>query len=182
MKQLPKQLLARSQRLLLNRSVVLLLLLTAGFTIAHLSFAAKNSEQATRIYQNQLRSQVETSEGAPREGRDPAVQQQDSLSIAASLPSGNGQRVDNPASDVPAEKQDHTNHSSHTSPKPITSGCLADYGVAGEQCLPKYIADTKPVNCAAVKKMFAQGIKVNGTDSLGLDSDRNMVACDAGDL
>lgn len=41
-----------------------------------------------------LSSQVETISGSPRTGRDPAVQYQNSLEAAASLPNGPSQKLD----------------------------------------------------------------------------------------
>jgi hypothetical protein len=120
----------------LPRSVILLAALT--FLAASVAVMADRSRPLT-AYQLQLRGQVDTTDGAPRTGRNPATQPQTSLAAAASQPAGNGLRVDTPAANITGDHNHHVQPSAvlpnpHTTGK-LFNGCLIGYPAAGEQCV-----------------------------------------------
>jgi hypothetical protein len=140
-------------------------------------------------YKDQLQSQVDTEDGAPRSGRDPSTQQQTSLEDAASKPTGAGTRTDTPASGVTG---DHDTH--HTAEDVYGSnsdaqksgisaaGCYIDYGIQGEQCLPAHAAGSDgKLDCSEVRKHFPNGVKVTGTDRFKLDKNGDKLACGQGE-
>lgn len=132
----------------------------------------------------QLRQQVETSAGSPADGRDPAVQQQTGLAAVASLPHGTGQRVDKPAVGVTGEtKPADAGHAHHALQQPgvLASGCLADYGIPGEQCLPASVVRAGEITCSDVRRHFSSGVKVSGNDRYQIDGNNNGTACDSQD-
>jgi len=67
------------------------------------------------------------------------------------------------------------------------NGCVKDYGKPG-QCLPlqspmqQQMPDMDhPWTCAEVQELFPEGIAVRGKDTLGLDTNKDRVACGTGD-
>jgi hypothetical protein len=67
------------------------------------------------------------------------------------------------------------------------NGCLKNYGEPG-QCLPETSLAQQsmpdmdmPWTCADVRELFPHGISVHGTDTLGLDSNKDHTMCDPGD-
>jgi hypothetical protein len=122
----------------LNWALVLILIFAATFSMVHMVSAKVGAPEQT--YQEQLQSEVDTEAGAPRDGRNPAIQTQTTLAYAASQPAGPGTQVDKPAAAVVG---DHDHHVDPTSVLPdtkntgvLSSGCLLAYGVAGDQCTP----------------------------------------------
>lgn len=145
-----------------------------------------DSPAAKAAYQKQLKDQVDTAQGSPRDGRDPSTQQQTSLRDAASKPSGTGTRTDTPASGVTGTVGDtHVTSSDiygDASKTGINSaGCYIDYGVQGQECLPAHAAVNGVLTCDGVREHFPQGIKVTGTDRFHLDKNGDKIACNAGD-
>ncbi|HEX8227059.1 MAG TPA: hypothetical protein VF572_04295 [Candidatus Saccharimonadales bacterium] len=136
--------------------------------------------------QKAARAQVDDNNGRPQSGRDPAFQQQSSLASAASAPTGAGMRTDKPAAGVKGG-HDHRVDPSQVRQDPMatgvnSAGCYIDYGRAGDQCLPAGISKgTGTVKCEEVRKRFAEGLKVTGTDRFRLDSNGDGTACGAGD-
>lgn len=139
----------------------------------------------TKAYVEQLRNQVDTTTGAPRSGRDPASQQQNSLASAASQPTGIGQRIDKPAAGVTGDQSRHATSSdvyTNSSQTGLGSnGCYVDYGKPGEQCLPAHAATNGIVTCDGVHHNFPNGIIVSGTDRFHLDKNLDGIACNSGD-
>ena len=120
--------------------------------------------------QAQLKSQVQTSSGAPTSGHDPAAQAQTSLAAAAKTHDAIGQRVDHPAANIVGAPR-------HTLPADVLPdaktgvsiiGCLTDYGTPGVQCVPARAPGNQPVTCAFVHTIFPQGVAITGQDRLGL--------------
>ena len=143
-----------------------------------------NTADAT-AYQNNLLSQVDSEDGAPRSGRDPASQQQTSLASVASKPTGAGQRVDKPAADV-SGNQDRKNTYSDVygglNQIGISfNGCYIDYGILGEQCVPTHVSSNGTLTCDGVHMDFPGGVKVTGSDRYKLDVNQDGVACGVGD-
>lgn len=116
---------------------------------------------------------------------DPASRPQQSLSMAAAQPVGNGQRVNKPAAGIVGDHQHHVDPLSVLPDVKKTGvfagGCLIDYGDPGVQCVPAYTVAQKPVTCAAIRKLFPNGVKVTGIDRFNLDSNGDSIACGAGD-
>ncbi|HSH56115.1 MAG TPA: hypothetical protein VK983_04810 [Candidatus Limnocylindrales bacterium] len=146
--------------------------------------ASKQSQDA-RAYRQQLQSQVESADGTPREGRNPATQKQSGLMAAASVPAGAGSRTDRPAAGVQGTVRGSADaHAGHNQrPEGVTSaGCLVDYGKPGEQCVSADLMSSQgTLSCAAVRKQFDSGVKVSGTDRFRLDTNSDKIACGRGD-
>ena len=173
-----------------NLAIVCLVAIVFGIAGTSLHSPAHATKIAAKQYQNQLKGQVQSVDGSPVAGRDPASQGQNSLAAAASKPSGTGMRVDTNASAVTGD------HSHHVDPGNtmqgmdmggsamdgvLSNGCLADYGNPGEQCVPAYAPNNQPINCAYVRQQFPQGVKVTGSDSRHLDNNGDGTACGIGD-
>ena len=129
-------------------------------------------------YQRQLQSQVEDAAGAPKAGRDPAMQAQTSLAQAAGRPNarpatGRTTRVTSPRSPKAVLGDPRTTGR-------FSNGCAVGYGDA-DQCLPARAPGNKPVTCAFVLSAFPEGVQVRGTDRLRLDTDKDGWACRDGD-
>jgi hypothetical protein len=83
-------------------------------------------------------------------------------------------------------------HKAAPVPKSLTgngqgNGCLKNYGEPG-QCLPVVSAAQQsmpdmdmPWTCADVRELFPDGISVHGSDTLGLDTNRDRTMCGPGD-
>lgn len=163
------------------------LVLAGGVMLTDWAQAARRAttnavRSLTATQQKGLREQVDTSSGAPRSGRDPSAQAQNSLSAAASAPSGTGLRTDKPAAGVQGDTKHQAAHGHvHGDARQTglnVAGCYIDYGVQGEQCLPAHAADSNGnLTCTGVRKHFPEGIKVSGTDRYRLDTNRDGVAC-----
>jgi hypothetical protein len=133
-------------------------------------------------YQQELRSRVETPAGAPKPGRDPAVQRQTGLAAAATARVGNGTRGGRPASAVqggrvirPAQLGD---------PKRtgvLSSGCVLGYGATGSQCVPAHGPGGGAMTCGYLIGQFPAGVAVTSRDVLGLDTNGDLLACGPGD-
>lgn len=187
LRKLPKRKLAIATGLLLASMLVGGLLLfqptILGINDAADASAAGSSAQAGR---ERLRQQVESADGTPAGGRDPASQSQSSLAAAASQAAGAGTRTDKPAAGVTGNH--HTHHKSsdiygHAGHTGINSaGCYIDYGIQGQQCLPAHAAGTDGrLTCDEVRRHFASGISVTGTDRFGLDKNGDKLACGSGE-
>lgn len=165
-------------------SVAVFSLATSADTAGGGRSAAATSASA-REYKELLESQVDTAAGEPRDGRDPANQRQTSLADAASTPNVSGNRNAKPAAGVSGDNHQDASHdhaNGHMSSSRINSaGCFIDYGKQGEQCLPAGLADDGKVTCAEVRSRFASGISVTGSDHLGIDTNKDGVACGSGD-
>ena len=145
---------------------------------------AESARQNENAYKHELKNAVDKPNGAPRDGRNPALQAQNSLASAASKQNGVGLRTDKPAKEVKGDKgrQVHP-HDVLTDPKTdgtTSGGCIIGYGQAGEQCLPTN-GDQKKITCDYVRKYFPDGIAVTGDDRLKLDKNRDKTACGIGD-
>jgi hypothetical protein len=167
-----------------NAAIACLVIMAWGIAGASLHNPAAIAKTANRQYQQQLKAQVQSTDGSPVAGRDPASQGQNSLARAASTPSGTGQRTDTIASNV---AEDHSHHadpgvySQGNASDVAANGCLTNYGIPGEQCVPAYAPNNQPITCNYVRQQFPQGVKVTGTDSRHLDANGDGTACGSGD-
>jgi hypothetical protein len=149
--------------------------------------SATTPDQAVnaRVFQAELRSQVDTPAAAPRPGGDPAAQRQQSLAAAAAQPKGAGRRVAKPARGIRgARGRAVTSDRIYAALKARglnESGCFVDYGRPGDQCLPAHLARGGMVTCADVRTHFRSGIVVARRDRFRLDRNGDGVACGAGD-
>ena len=169
-----------------NVAVACLVVMVWGIAGTNLHNPAAVAKTANRQYQQQLKAQVQSTDGSPVAGRDPASQGQNSLAAAANKPSGTGLRTDGNtiASNV---SEDH----SHNADPSVTNqgaasdvaanGCLTNYGKPGEQCVPAFNPNNQPLTCDYVRQQFPQGVKVTGTDSRRLDTNSDGMACGSGD-
>jgi hypothetical protein len=83
-------------------------------------------------------------------------------------------------------------HKAAPAPKSLTgngqgNGCFKNYGEPG-QCLPllspaqQAMPDMNhPWTCVEVRELFPEGISVRGSDTLGLDTNRDRTMCGPGD-
>ncbi len=175
------------RRWLTGRLLVLvgLSMILAGGAAVMASAATTSKRGAPTAYQLSLRSKVDTSAGAPRPGRDPAAQKQTTLQQAAHQAVGNGTRADKVAKNLTKDHaKDVTPGQVISNPKTshmLSNGCAVGYGDPGAQCLPAKGPDDTQETCMDARQIFPDGVKVTGTDWLKLDTDKNGVACDAGD-
>lgn len=163
----------------------LLLLLALGLLIAGtatMTALVKDSPSSVATAAlAQLKSQVDTTAGAPVSGRDPSIQIQTSLAAAASTPGGLGQRVTKPAANVvgaPRHIDPATVLPDSKKTGVLVSGCLLAYGTPGTQCVPAQAPNNQPISCNFVRMIFPKGVKIGGTDSLKLSTGNGM-ACAA---
>lgn len=135
-------------------------------------------------------------DGAPRPGADPANQPPpSSLTVTARKappsdvddPGVNTGRT-KPAKDVKGKKQ-RIDPDSVLEESSARGGCTAGYG-GGEACLPVVPPSaaqhaghgmTVRWTCAEARLTLPRGISVLGDDPLGLDTNRDRVACGPGD-
>lgn len=172
----------RSRAIVLGAAAVLLIGLALLLQVV--LFSDKPATMSAQDYKDQLEGQVTDQEGAPRDGRDPASQQQNSLASSASKPTGVGQRTDQTTIETPTDHDDHSAHDDHHQQDAIgLNGCYVDYGIQGEQCLPAHAGGTNgQLTCSSVHGHgFPNGIKVTGTDRFHLDTNHDGVACDNDD-
>lgn len=182
---------ARIRRL--RAALAALLLTVTGVAMATHAIAGSRSPGPTP-YQRALSAQVDTATGTPRSGRDPADQKQTALAAIAGRPNGGaGARPAVEAEKTGARKGGGGHAGTHHAVSPsavlphpstsrhLASGCLIGYGAPGAQCLPVRAPGNKPVTCAYVVTLFPEGIAVTGKDRLRLDTDKDKIACDAGD-
>jgi hypothetical protein len=181
---------------LINRSLVLLFVLLGTFAAVHMVSAA-NDSSSKQTYQQQLQSQVDTTTGAPIDGRNPASQTQTTLAYAASQPAGPGQQVDKPAAAVTGTEK----HVDPTSVLPDTKntgvlagGCLLGYGVPGAQCVQvgKVAAaqaagstlnlSSLPLTCDPNGQQALQGIQLISTNLINPSRPSDKAACNISDL
>lgn len=161
-------------------AAVALTVLAAGLLLLPGSASAGGGDPRLTPYQRILRAEVANPDGSPRKGRDPAVQRQTSLAAAASRPNaGPGGRVRTPAAGLPGRTV------RRPAPSPaagtVVAGCATGYGTPGDQCLPLRAPGNRPMTCTYVVRLFPAGIAVTGKDTLGLDGNRDKVACGPGD-
>lgn len=175
----------------LNRGLLMVCLVVIVLAGLHMHGSAKGAPQNTQPYQEQLRSQVDTDNGAPRDGRNPASQTQTSLAYAASQPAGPGQRVEKPAAAVVGTHK-------HVDPATVlpdtkktgvlASGCILGYGTPGSQCIPAGKVDaakkssqtltaSKPLNCDPNPTLSLQGIQLSSTDPFNRPASTGKAAC-----
>lgn len=165
--------------------VVVVALSFTAFKVVGSSDNGGNHHDGHNAYEEQLVSQVDNTDGTPRDGRDPANQRQTSLASAASSSMGAGQRTDKPAADV---KGDHSHHNSSSDvygdPNKTgigVNGCYVDYGIQGQQCVPAHAATNGNLTCDGVRKYFKDGVKITGKDRFHLDKNHDGTACGNGD-
>jgi hypothetical protein len=164
----------------------LLLLLVASMILLAVSLSQRQPAEINlaeaAAYKEQLRSQVDTTSGEPRSGRDPATQQQTSLSSAASSPSGAGTQIDPPVSDPNSQDASASLVLGDPSQTGLNaSGCFYDYGIPGQQCVPAQAANGGVLACSGVHKYFPSGVIVSGTDRFHLDNNLDGTACGSDD-
>lgn len=142
-------------------------------------------KQTPTAYKQSLKDQVDTANGEPRSGRDPAGQQQTSLAMAASSEHGSGMQTDTPAAGLKGSNRGAVSPSQVYGDPSKTrindSGCYIDYGIQGQECLPVSIAMDGMVMCSDVRTEFPKGLKVVGKDWLGLDTNHDGIACGPND-
>lgn len=167
-------------------ALVLSLVLVQGVASpGHEGAKQVSSEQ----YQQSLQSQVDSGDGSPVSGRDPANQSQTSLAAAAATPSGTGTRTDTPAAGATGSTgnkvspdQVYGSNGDQQANGINSAGCFYDYGVPGQECMPAHMANADgKLDCRGVKMHFPNGIKVSGTDRFSLDTNGDKIACGAGD-
>ncbi|MBL8159622.1 hypothetical protein JNJ66_04140 [Candidatus Saccharibacteria bacterium] len=182
---------ARGKALALIAAAILLVGAAAAITFATGTGAPSAAQEE---YQKQLQSQVESGDGAPLSGRDPASQPQNSLQSAASKPIGTESNIQTPDDGSTPAAGVNTDHSGHTGHTPVpgssaneaqesgvsSGGCLIDYGKAGEQCL-QYPGSRDKITCEYVRTKFKDGIAATGTDRFNLDRNKDKIACGKGD-
>lgn len=170
--------LNKKQALVLATATVLLLSVIGSAVIVP-AVNRPDSDALAGDHQRDLKAAVDSEDGEPQNGRDPASQIQNSLASAATKPSGPGQRTDTPAANVQGDHDHHAEH--HTQPGVTSGGCIVGYGKPGEQCLPTP-GEGKPVTCDYVhQKGFPHGIAVTGNDRYHLDKNHDETACGHGD-
>ena len=134
-------------------------------------------------YQEVLRDQVDDKTGAPRDGRDPANQQQGSLAAAASQPTGAGKRTDNtPASGVGDGNGGSPAPGSNAEQTGLNSaGCYYEYGNGG-QCVAAHAATNGVLTCEGVRTHggFPNGVTYT-KDRFNLDKNHDGIACNPGE-
>jgi hypothetical protein len=132
-----------------------------------------------------LRDRVDNHAGGPHQGHDPSAQPQQSLAAAASAPNdGIGAWGVKPARGVGSGNARHRPGQvlPHRSAEGVTSGgCSIAYGTPGRQCVPGLAPGDRPQNCAYLVRLFAHGVRVRSGDPLGLDRNRDDIACGPGD-
>lgn len=182
--------LSLSSRLLIVCGVIFVaaVVITAVTFENRSSSAAAGKKTTAAIEKNKdaLRSQVDTTSGTPQDGRDPSMQQQTSLESAMSTPNVAGTRTSKPAAGVTGDTNHHVTHGDVYGDPAQTgvnsAGCLIDYGIRGEQCLPAGLrSDDGMLSCDKVRTRFADGIKVTGVDRFHLDHNGDGLACGAGE-
>lgn len=158
---------------------VLLLLAIVSSILLWTHSRSSGSSITPEAYRKELQSQVQTANGAPINGRDPADQVQTSLASAANAQDVIGKRVLKPAAKIVGTVR----HTDPTSVLPDTkkthvlaSGCLLGYGVPGVQCVPAKAPNNQPLNCNFIRTVFPNGVKILGTDYLNLGQGSDM-AC-----
>jgi hypothetical protein len=135
------------------------------FAIAMVAQGAAN--KPLTAYQQQLRSQVQTTTGAPITGRDPAKQMQISLQTAGSMPEGIGTRVDKDAAAVVGDHNHHVNPAL-VLPNPKTSGiysngCKVGFAKPGQTCVTAFMPDTSVIDCATSQTACSPALTPKGT-------------------
>jgi hypothetical protein len=131
-----------------------------------------------------LRSEVQDSRGAPRTGKDPALQRQTRLAAAARAPKGSGTWGGAPARSVGSGAPRRRAASVLADPKStgaLASGCAVGYGAAGAQCVPARRPGNRPLTCTYLVTQFPDGVTVTGRDRLHLDPNHDGLACGHGD-
>lgn len=173
----------QNSKLVLSIGAVLILVISILMVASYTKTGPSPTE--TKVNQEYLLSQVDNKAGAPRDGRDPAIQQQTSLDSAASNPTAIGQRNDKPATGVTGDHSHHnTSADVYGDPNQTgigSNGCYLDYGVPGEQCVPVQAATDGTLTCDGIHKYFSSGVKVSGTDRFQLDTNHDGIACGTGD-
>jgi hypothetical protein len=165
-------------------AIAIFLLLALSATIAILlktHFQSSGASITPAAYRKQLEAEVETSTGAPINGRNPANQLQTSLAKAASMEDDIGMRVAKPAASVIGTVR-HTDPATVLPNTKVThvlaSGCLLGYGVPGAQCVPAKAPNNQLLNCNFIRTIFPNGVKILGTDYLSLGQGTD-IACAA---
>lgn len=155
-------------------------ILVVAVAFVLISIRSDNNFVSADANQKQLRGQVETVTGAPRDGRDPASQPQTSLGDVASKPTGSGrQKTDSTTKKSDTSSQTNANSTNANQDGLGTNGCYTDYGIQGQECLPAHAATNGVLTCDGVNSHFPNGIKVTGTDRYHLDHNHNGIACDS---
>jgi hypothetical protein len=131
-----------------------------------------------------LRSEAQDSRGAPRTGKDPALQRQTRLAAAARAPEGSVTWGGAPARSVSGGAPRRRAGSVLADPKMtgvLASGCAVGYGAAGAQCVPARRPGNLPLTCAYLVTQLPDGVTVTGRDRLHLDTNHDGLACGRSD-
>lgn len=186
---------------LFNRPLLILFVLLGSFAAIHMVSAATSNKDG-RTYQQQLQDEVDTSAGAPQDGRNPASQTQTSLAYAASQANGPGQQVEKPAASVVGNTSHRVDPKSvlpdTKSTGVVSGGCLLGYGNPGAQCVQvgKVTAaqttgvsgstslnlSSLPLSCDTNVKQALQGVQLNGIDPFSISTSNGKAACNVSDL
>ena len=185
---------------LINRSLILLFVLVGTFAAVHMVSAAHDTTNK-QTYQQQLQSEVDTTAGAPMDGRNPATQTQTSLAYAASQATGPGQQVDKPAANIVGDSSHKVNPTSvlpdTKNTGVLSGGCLVGYGIPGQQCVQVGKVQvssagqttgstlnlaTQPLTCDPTDKQALQGIQLISTNLVNPPKASSKTACNISDL
>ncbi len=178
---IPKPTHFTPQRLVLACAAVFVLAL--GLALIRTASTADNGPSKpvdSTAARESLRQQVETANRVPLSGRDPAAQQQNSLSAAASRDNGTT-LADTEGAPTSGNGQPSGVTGDSKATGIGSNGCYVDYGKQGEQCLPAHAAHHGSLTCDGVRKYFPAGIQVTGTDRFSLDKNGDKIACNSGD-
>jgi hypothetical protein len=124
----------------------------AGMSLLAITLIAEGSNtKPLTPYQQQLQGEVQTVNGSPGNGRDPASQMQTSLTAAASQPAGVGLRTEKAAAGITGDHNHHVDPAS-VLPNPKASGkysngCLVGYANPGQTCVTQSAPGAKPASC-----------------------------------
>jgi len=133
-------------------------------------------------HEQRSRPKVRMPRDAPKPGRDPAAQRQTGLAAAARAPRGNGTRGVRPARAVKGRRlRRRARVGEPRRTGVLSSGCVLGYGVTGSQCVPAHGPGGAPMTCEYLIRQFPAGVAVTNRDVLGLDTNRDLLACGRGD-
>jgi hypothetical protein len=136
-------------------------------------------------YRAILQSEVDNAAGGPRNGHDPSAMPQGSLAAAASARNGVGTWGIRPARGVKggsAIRKPGQVLPDRRAEGVTSGGCLIAYGEPGGQCVPARAPGNRPLSCDYLVRLFTDGVRVRTADPLGLDRNRDGIACGPGDV
>ncbi len=153
----------------------------AAVVLAPAGAAPAAGPQGLTAYQRQLQAQVQHPDGAPKAGRDPARQRHVSLAEAAGRPNpGPARPATGRGTPVTSGRGADATLKDPRTTGVLSSGCVTGYGTAG-QCVPARAPGNRPMTCGYLHTQFEGGVAVTGRDRLGLDTNRDGLACADGD-